>query len=229
MNGQSLPHGKLVRMAIVRYVGGFLALSAILFIPAGTLDYWEAWVYLAILFIPMFFVLLYLLRNDPDLLERRFRMREKEQTQKKIIGISWVIFLVVFVLPGLDRRFGWSQVPVWAVLAADGLVLLGYAIVFQVFRQNSYASRVIEVQKQQQVISSGLYGAVRHPMYLGMILLYGASPVALGSWWAWLFMIPMLGIIIARILDEERLLSRDLPGYEAYLRQVHYRLIPGIW
>ena len=108
MNDHTISRKELLRMAIVRYVGGFLALAAIFFIPAGTLDYWQAWVYLAILFIPMFFVLLYLLRNDPDLLERRFRMREKEQTQKKIIGFSWLIFLVAFVLPGLDRRFGWS-------------------------------------------------------------------------------------------------------------------------
>ena len=119
MTDQSLPRRKLLRMALVRYLGAFLALAALFFLPAGTLDYWQAWVYLAILFIPMGFVLVYLLRNDPDLLERRFRMREKESTEKKIIPLSWLIFLVAFLLPGLDRRYGWSQVPVWAVMAAD--------------------------------------------------------------------------------------------------------------
>jgi len=229
MNNHPLSHGELLRMAMVRYVGAILVLSAMFFLPAGTLNYWQAWVYLAILFIPMLFVLSYLLRNDPDLLERRFRMHEKESAQRKIIGFSWVFFLAAFLLPGFDQRFGWSQVPVWVVISADVLVLLGYGIVFLVFRQNTYASRVVEVEEKQQVISSGVYAIVRHPMYLGSILLYAASPMALGSWWALFPIIPIIGILVARIMDEERLLRRDLPGYEAYTHQVHYRLIPGIW
>lgn len=229
MNNEILSRQKLLRMALVRYFGAFLALAALFFLPAGTLDYWQAWVYLAILFIPMGFVLAYMLRNDPSLLERRFRLREKESTEKKIIPLSWLFFLAAFLLPGFDRRYGWSQVPVWMVIAADGLVLLGYGIVFLVFRQNTYASRVIEVEEQQQVISSGVYAVVRHPMYVGTLLLYGASTLALGSWWAFLPILPIIGIIIARILDEERLLARDLPGYKEYMQKVRFRLIPGIW
>ena len=186
MNPETISRQKLLRMALVRYLGAFLALAAFFFLPAGTLDYWQAWIYLAILFIPMGFVLVYMLRNDPGLLERRFRLREKESTEKKIIPLSWLFFLAVFLLPGFDRRYGWSQVPVWVVIAADVLVLLGYAIVFLVFRQNTYASRVIEVEEQQQVISSGVYAVVRHPIYVGTLLLYAASTLALGSWWAFL-------------------------------------------
>ena len=177
----------------------------------------------------MGFVLVYMLRNDPDLLERRFRIREKESTEKKIIPLSWLFFLAAFLLPGFDQRYGWSQVPVWVVIAADVLVLLGYGIVFLVFRQNTYASRVIEVEEKQQVISSGVYAIVRHPMYVGTLLLYGASTLALGSWWAFLPILPIIGIIIARILDEERLLARDLPGYREYMQKVRFRLLPGIW
>ena len=229
MNPETLSRQKLLRMALSRYFGGVVFLALLFFIPAGTLDYWQAWVYLAVIFIPMGFVLVYLLRSDPDLLERRFRMREKESTEKKIIPLSWLFFLVAFLLPGLDRRFGWSQVPAWVVIAADALVLLGYGIVFLVFRQNTYASRVIEVEQEQKVISSGVYAVVRHPMYVGMLLLYGASTIALGSWWAFLPVLPIIGIIIARVLDEERLLARDLPGYSEYMQKVRFRLIPGIW
>jgi protein-S-isoprenylcysteine O-methyltransferase Ste14 len=212
-----------------RYLMAFFALAAMFFLSAGTLAYWEAWLYLAILFIPMAFVMVYLLKNDPQLLERRMHMREREKAQKRIISFSWLWFLLAFLLPGLDHRFGWSDVPVGVVLLAAGLVLLGYGLVFWVFRANSYASRVIEVAQGQQVIDSGPYAIIRHPMYIGSIVLYVFSPLTLGSWWAMIPALPIIPILVLRILNEEKLLVKDLPGYEAYRQKVKYRLLPGIW
>jgi len=204
-------------------------IGLVLFLPAGTLRYWEAWVYLAILLIPMFFVMRYFLKHDPAFLARRMRMREKETPQRRISALSIPCFLLIFVLPGLDHRFGWSAMPVAVVLAADLLVLLGYAVILRVFRENRYASRIVEVEKGQHVIHTGPYAVVRHPMYLGVALMYTASPVALGSWWALLPALLILPILVARILNEEKLLMAELPGYVEYRQRTRYRLIPGIW
>ena len=221
--------GELVRMVLTRYLGAILVLSAMFFLPAGTLAYGEAWVYLAILFITMLFVLIYLFKNDPELLARRMKIREREAEQKLIIKLAYIPFLLAFVLPGFDKRFGWSNVPVGVVILADILVLLGYSIVFLVFRENRYASRVIEVEQGQTVISSGPYALVRHPMYLGSLLLYILSPLALGSYWAMLPAILIIPIIVARIRNEESVLERELTGYRAYMQKTRYRLIPGVW
>ncbi len=229
MNSSQTSQGELIRIVLVRFLGAILVLSAMFFLPAGTLAYREAWVYLAILFIPMLFVLIYLLKNDPALLARRMKMREREAEQKLIIKLSYIPFLLAFVLPGFDKRFGWSNVPVGVVILTDILVLLGYGIVFLVFRENRYASRVIEVEQGQTVISSGPYALVRHPMYLGSLLLYILSPLALGSYWAMLPAILIIPIIVARIRNEERVLERELTGYQAYMQKTRYRLIPGVW
>jgi protein-S-isoprenylcysteine O-methyltransferase Ste14 len=224
-----LSRAALTRLVLTRYFMALIALAAMFFLTAGSLAYWEAWLYLAILFIPMAFVMSYLLKNDPELLERRMRMRERERTQKRLISLSWLWFLLAFLLPGLDYRFGWSEVPVWVILAAAMLVLAGYGMVIWVFRENRYASRVIEVAQGQQVIDSGPYAVVRHPMYVGSIVLYVFSPLALGSWWAVLTALPIIPILAARILNEEKVLVKELPGYEEYRGKVKYRLIPGIW
>ena len=229
MTTSTLSRSTLTRLVLSRYLMAFFVLAAMFFIPAGTLAYWEAWLYLAILFIPMFFVGLWLLKNDPELLERRMRFREKETTQKRVINFSLIWFLLAFVLPGFDYRFGWSNVPLWVVLAAALLVLLGYFMVFWVFRENSYASRVIEVAQGQQVIDTGPYAFVRHPMYAGSIVLYVFSPLALGSWWAMISALPIIPLLIVRILNEEEILLRDLPGYAAYRQKVRFRLLPGVW
>ena len=229
MTETTLSNSSLTRLVLSRYLMAFFALAAMFFLSAGTLAYWEAWLYLAILFIPMAFVMVYLLKNDPQLLERRMHMREREKAQKRIISFSWLWFLLAFLLPGLDHRFGWSDVPVGVVLLAAGLVLLGYGLVFWVFRANSYASRVIEVAQGQQVIDSGPYAIIRHPMYIGSIVLYVFSPLTLGSWWAMIPALPIIPILVLRILNEEKLLVKDLPGYEAYRQKVKYRLLPGIW
>jgi protein-S-isoprenylcysteine O-methyltransferase Ste14 len=204
-------------------------LAAILFIPAGTLAYWEAWIYLGVLLIPFAFVLGYFLKNNPRFLERRMQMRERERAQRRIIGLSLLWFILAFVLPGLDRRFGWSDVPAPVVLAADLLVLLGYGLIVLVFRENQYASRTVQVEQGQQVISSGPYALVRHPMYLGAIVMYLASPVALGSWWALIPALAIVPILVARIVNEEKVLERDLPGYREYEQRTRRRLVPGIW
>jgi len=199
------------------------------FPPAGTWVYWQAWVYMAVLLIPMCVVLIYLLKNDPELLERRMRMREERREQRLIIKISYIFFLLAFLLPGFDVRFGWSNMPVWAVITADVSVFLGYGIFFRVMQVNSYASRVIEVASGQKVIDTGLYAVVRHPMYLGAILLYVASPLALGSYWAAIPAVLIIPLLAARILDEESTLEKDLPGYLEYKQKTRYRLIPFVW
>lgn len=229
MSNNQLSKGQLLKIVFSRLIVAFPALIAMLFLSAGTFAYWEAWVYLAVLIIPMSFVLIYLLNNSPELLERRMRLKEKEPAQKLILTIAFFCFLFAFLLPGFDQRFAWSQVPAFVVVLADVLVLLGYCIVFLVFRENPYASRVVEVEPGQKVISSGPYAVIRHPMYLGESLMFIFSPLALGSYWA---MIPALGIVlllVARIKNEERVMMRELAGYTEYMQKTVYRLVPGVW
>jgi len=224
----STPPG-LARTVYTRALLAVPALWAILFVPAGTLAYWEAWLYLAILLIPMFFVFRYLLKHDPQLLERRMQMREREVAQRRIITLSYLYFLVAFTLPGFDRRWGWSDVPPLVVIAADLLVMLGYGMFVLVLRENQYAARTIQVEQGQRVISSGPYALVRHPMYLGVTLMYLASPLALGSYWALLPALLIVPILVARIINEEKVLERDLAGYREYKQITRYRLLPGVW
>ena len=213
----------------VRLVVGIPTIFAVLFIPAGTLAYWEAWLYLAVILIPFAFVVVYLFRHSPELLARRMHTREKETTQSRVIWLSLFYFLLIFILPGLDHRFGWSDVPMWLVLAADGIVLAGYGIIVLVFRENRYASRVVEVAQGQQVIDTGPYAVVRHPMYVGTLLMYFLTPLALGSYWALLPATLILPLLIVRIRNEETVLTRDLVGYAAYMQRTRYRLVPYIW
>lgn len=219
----------LMRAAIVRVGLGLPAVALIVIAPAGRWDYWQGWMYLGTLFIPMFFVLAWFWKRDPALLERRLRTREKEAAQRKVIAASFLYFLVVFVLPGLDVRFGWSKVPAPASIAADALVLVGYMTFVRVMAVNSYLSRTVEVDAGQRVVSTGPYAVVRHPMYAGVGLLYLASPVALGSYWAVIPALSIVPLLAARILNEEKVLLRDLPGYGEYIRKVRYRLVPGVW
>ncbi len=229
MANQSEKKISLAARAIRMTILGFIVLAAFFFLPAGTLKFLEAWVYLAILFIPMLGVMVYLLRNNPGLLEHRLNIKERREQQKGIIKGALLVFILAFLMPGFDKRFGWSQLPGWLVIFSDVMILVGYSIFFLVIRENSYASRTVEIQEGQKVISSGPYAIVRHPMYVGVLLLYLFSPLALGSWVA---LIPMLGIvpfIIIRIIDEEKALNQELEGYREYTQKVQYRLIPGVW
>lgn len=219
----------LKRTVAVRAGLGLPIIALIIILPAGKWDYWQGWMYLLTLFIPMFFIFSYLLKNDPALLERRMRMREKESVQRKIAAISWLYFLTAFTLPGLDVRFGWSNVLPWVSITANVIFFAGYMIFFWVLLTNSFLSRVVEVESNQKVISSGPYALVRHPMYAGVIIMYLASPVALGSYWALLPAVLIIPLLTARIRNEEQVLLRDLPGYAEYLQKVKYRLLPNIW
>ena len=229
MSNKPPSKSELLKLVFSRLFVAFPVLMAMLFLPAGTFAYWEAWVYLAVLIVPMSFVLVYLLKHAPGLLERRMRLKEKEPAQRLILVVGFFCFFFAYLLPGFDKRFAWSQVPEVVVIVADLIVLFGYGIVFLVFRENPYASRVIEVEPGQKVISSGLYAVIRHPMYLGESLMFIFSPLALGSYWA---MIPALGIVlllVARIRNEEQVMMRELEGYPEYMQRTVYRLIPGIW
>ena len=221
---QAIKKGAYLRVALALPI-----FALVIVLPAGKWDYWQGWLYLLILYIPMFFVLYYLLKNDPALLQRRMRMREKESVQRRIIVLSLVYFLVAFSLPGFDVRFGWSNVPAWVSLVADVLVFIGYMTFVWVLMVNSYLSRVVEVEAGQKVVSTGPYAIVRHPMYAGISLMYVATPVALGSFWALIPAVFIVPLLIARIRNEEQVLLRDLSGYAEYTQKVKYRLLPGVW
>ncbi|MBI5954735.1 MAG: isoprenylcysteine carboxylmethyltransferase family protein [Chloroflexi bacterium] len=219
----------LTKAMILRAGLGLPILALIIILPSGRWDYWQGWMYLFTLFIPMFFIFGYLLKNDPALLERRMRMREKEAAQRKIIALSYLYFLVAFIMPGFDVRFGWSNVPPLVSLIADVFVFVGYVGFFWVLVTNSFLSRVMEVDANQKVISSGPYAIVRHPMYAAVSIMYIASPLALGSYWAVLPAALIVPLLVARIRNEEQVLRRELPGYDEYVNTVRFRLIPGVW
>jgi len=229
MENTQLSQSELIKLVGSRLIIGIPALLLILFLPAGTFAYWEAWVYLAILLIPMSIVMFYFLKKAPELLARRMKLKEKEVEQKLIIKLAFIPFLLAFILPGIDKRLGWSNVPITIIVVAEILVFIGYILFFLVLKENQFASRVIEVEKGQKVIQSGPYRLVRHPMYMGAILMYVASPLALGSYWAIIPAIFIIPIFIARILNEESVLTKELEGYSEYKLKTRYRLIPGIW
>ena len=229
MTTESVNTKGLTRRAILAAASAVAVFCLMFFAPAGTFAYWQAWAYMGVVLIPMLFVMVYMLRNAPELLARRLQMRERERTQKGVIGFGILFLFGAFLVPGFDRRWGWSTMPWWAVVAADLLVLLGYAMIFRVFRENQYTSRTVQVEQGQQVISTGPYATVRHPMYVGVLVFYLASPIALGSWWACLPAAVIIPILVVRILNEELVLERDLPGYKEYKQKTRYRLLPGIW
>ncbi len=229
MDAKPLSRTALLWLTLTRLLAGIVLIGGMLFVPAGTLRYWEAWLYMGLLFAPVAIVGAVLFIKDPELLERRMRTREKESPQKKVIAVSSLILLAVYLIPGFDQRYAWSTVPPTLVVLADILILLGYLLFALTIRENRYASRVVEVQDSQVVIRTGPYALVRHPMYLAVSVIFTLSPLALGSYWA---LIPalLLPIVLAgRIGNEEQLLRRDLKGYEDYCKQVKYRLLPHIW
>ena len=203
-----------------------------LFLPAGTARWWQAWVYVALFAGSCIAITLYLLRHDLELLQRRLAAgpgAEKEHRQKLIQALAAVAFLGMFLVPGFDRRFAWSAVPLPLTVAGDLFVVAGFWIVFLTFRENSYTSATIETAENQPVISTGPYAAVRHPMYAGALLMLLGTPLALDSLWALAAFVVMLAVIVWRLRDEERVLARDLPGYDAYRAKVRHRLVPLVW
>jgi protein-S-isoprenylcysteine O-methyltransferase Ste14 len=215
---------------------GLLRLQAILalviFVPAGSLYYWQGWLFWIVFFACVLVVTLYFVKHDPHLIENRMEAgptAETEKTQKIIQAFTGVLAAALVIVSALDHRFQWSRVPATIILMSELLIVCGFAIVFEVFKENSFAASTIKVEAEQRVIATGLYGWVRHPMYVGGALMILAAPLALGSLWALLIAVALNTGIVVRLLDEERYLSANLPGYEAYRHQVRYRLIPLLW
>jgi len=229
MEKEANKKSRIRKQMITRLIIFFLVFCIVFFLPSRTLNYWEAWVYMGIIFILATVIILYFVTHDPELLERRMKTKEKVKEQKLIIRLGWFLFLPTFIIPGFDKYYGWSQVPVYIIVISDILVLIGYLIVFRVFRENSYASRVVEIDPGQKVISTGPYRIVRHPMYSGILLMYGLTPLALGSYWALTGSFFLFIIIVVRIFNEEKYLEENLDGYKEYLQRTKFRIIPGIW
>jgi protein-S-isoprenylcysteine O-methyltransferase Ste14 len=214
-------------LAVVAIVMGLL-----LFVPAGTVDYWQAWVYWSIFTGASALITLYLMRKDPALLKRRMSggpMAEKQPVQKFIMLCVSVGIIALLVVPALDQRFGWSAVPLAAIVAGDVLVAVGLGLVFLVYRENTFTSATIEVAENQKVVSTGPYAIVRHPMYASASLYLLGTPLALGSYWGFVPIAAMMPFLIWRLLDEERFLARNLPGYTDYQKRVRHRLVPFMW
>jgi protein-S-isoprenylcysteine O-methyltransferase Ste14 len=217
---------------IAQLLALILVFAAIIFAAAGTLDYWQAWLFLACCFVASLMLSVWLVRHDPALLQRRMRggpFAEGERSQKVIMTLTSLGFVAGLVVPGLDRRFGWSDMPAAIAILGDVLLLAGWFGIYRVFQANSYAAATIRVDSGQTVISTGPYAIVRHPMYAAAVVMILGIPIALGSWWGVLVWVALLLTLAWRLLDEERLLVRDLEGYAEYRRKVPWRLIPGIW
>ncbi len=206
-----------------------VVLALLLLVPAGTPDYWQAYAYLLALAVPAVVAVGHFLANDPAVLERRLRSRETELTQKAVIAVIALLLVAGYLVCGLDRRGGWSNVPLAAVLAADLVVFLGYSLVFLVLQFNRHASRIVEVEAGQQVVRTGPYAIVRHPMYSGALLTFIATPVALGSWWGLSLFVFVPLLLVPRILNEEQVLRQRLEGYRQYCNEVRWRLLPLVW
>ncbi len=220
------------RKAFLGLVWLMILLGILLFIPAGTLKFWQAWVYLIIFGGSSFLITLFLIKEDMELLKRRLRAgaaAEQEKSQKIIQILAFFSFIGIIILPGFDHRFGWSRIPIYLVVVGEILELFGFIIVFRVFRENSFTSATIEVAANQKVVSTGPYSIVRHPMYSGVLLLLLFTPVALGSFWDLLIAVFIFMIVIWRLLDEEKFLAKNLPGYTDYCQKTRFRLIPKIW
>jgi len=219
----------LIIRALVMYILSLLFMVLLIFLPAGSLKFRNGWLFIGVLFTAMFIVLTWLMVKDPDLLAKRLKTKEKEKPQKAYLTLSMIVLLFTFIIPGLDYRFHWSDVPVPIVVVATVIMLAGYLIFFAVMRQNTYASRVIEIQEGQKLIDTGLYSLVRHPMYLGASILFVPAPLVLGSWYALIPVVLVPILLIIRIMNEEKVLVDGLKGYSEYMKKVRYRLIPYIW
>ena len=225
----SLSPGRLLILGILRVLVALTVIGAIFFGTAGTLRYMNGWIYLGTFILLMGAGLSILFVKDKALFEKRMRTNERDKSQRIFVIISSILITMTFTIPGLDYRFGWSRVPIWLVIVGDTVLAFSYILYVVVMWQNRYASRVVEIQKEQKLIDTGLYGVVRHPMYMAMTIVYLATPVVLGSYWALIPMILFPVLLGYRAVNEEKLLREGLPGYEEYMRKVKYRIIPFVW
>lgn len=222
-------NGKLLIQALSKFTLGLLVISLLIFVPAGTLDYWNGWLFMALLFIPMFAGGIVLMVKNPELLAKRLRAKEKELEQKNVIILSSLMFITGFVLAGLDYRYGWLELPQGLIGVASLIFLIGYGLYAVVLRENTYLSRTVEIQENQQVIDRGLYGIVRHPMYLATIIMFLSMPLVLGSAIAFLVFLIYPFLMAKRIKNEEEVLEKGLSGYTEYKKRVKHKLIPFVW
>ena len=220
---------KLFFQAITKFLIGALLVGALIFVPAGTIKFLNGWIFMGVLFVPMFIFGIYLMFKNPDLLKRRLNAKEKEGEQKTVIALSGLMFMAGFVIAGLNYRFGWVVLPNIVTIIASIVFVLSYILYAEVLRENAYLLRTIEVEKGQKVVDTGMYGIVRHPMYSVTILLFLSIPLILGSIISFVIFLMYPFIIIKRIKNEEKVLERDLDGYIEYEKKVKYRLIPFIW
>lgn len=220
---------KLFLSALEKYVMGLLFMAVLVFLPAGSLRFWNGWLLIGLLFVPMLILGVVLFIKAPKLLRKRLNAKEKSADQQGVVAVSGLMFFGGFIVAGLDHRLSWSAVPDWVVIAASAVFLISYALYAEVMRENAYLSRTIEVQEGQRVIDTGLYGIVRHPMYAVTLWLFLAIPLILGSWYALILFVIYPAVIAVRIRGEEKLLEEELPGYKEYKKKVKYRMIPFIW
>ena len=222
-------NAKLFIQGLGKFLAGILLLGILIFLPAWSLHYWQGWLLMGILFVPMFVAGIVLLAKNPELLRKRLDAKEEEKEQKAVLALSGLMFITAFVLAGFNWRFGWIPLPDWAVWTAAGVFLAAYLLYAEVLRENTYLSRTIEVQEGQKVIDTGLYGIVRHPMYMSTLVLFLAMPLVLGSIPSFAVMLLYIPIIAKRIRNEEAVLEEGLPGYREYKTRVRYKVIPFIW
>lgn len=220
---------KLFTQAIFKFLGGLLIVGLLLFLPAGTFVWRQAWLLLGILFVPMFIAGLIMMKRAPDLLRKRLDAKEEEEEQKTVIVLSGLMFLAAFIVAGLNFRFRWIVLPVWVSWAAAVLFLLAYVLYAEVLRENVWLSRTVEVQENQKVVDTGLYGIVRHPMYMTTLLLFLSMPLVLGSVISFVIMLLYIPIIAKRIRNEEQVLEGGLEGYAEYKKRIRYKVIPFVW
>ena len=215
--------------ALIKYLVGVVMVGALVMLPAGSAEYWQGWLFMAVLFIPIFIVGVVMFVRSPELLEKRLRAKEGASEQSIVVRLSGLLFIAAFVIAGFNWRYGWCVLPEWAVWSAVVLFVAGYMLYAEVLRENAYLSRTIEVQAGQKVVDTGLYGVVRHPMYTATILIFLSMPLVLASPLSFALMLIYIPLIIKRIKHEERLLKRELEGYGDYMQRVRYRLIPYIY
>lgn len=220
---------KLALEAICKFVMGLALCALLLFVPAGTWQYAGAWAFLALLFVPMLALGLWLYAKHPSLLQKRLENREKQTAQKTAVGLSGLLFILGFVLCGLGHRFRWTVVPLWLRVASAVIQLLAYGAYAEVMRENAWLSRTVQVHEGQQVVSTGLYGVVRHPMYAATIFLFLSIPLVLGSWVGFAAFVPFVPVLMMRTVEEEKLLVKELNGYAEYQQKVKWRLMPFLW
>lgn len=214
---------------MTKYMIGLLLVGALIFLPAGTFAYWQGWLLICILFIPMFIAGFVMMKKSPELLRKRLNVKEEQDEQKVVILLSGLMFLTAFIVAGLNYRFGWILLPAWVSYAAAAVFLVAYALYAEVLRENAYLSRTVEVQEGQKVIDTGLYGIVRHPMYMTTLLLFLSMPLVLGSILSFVITLLYIPIIAKRIRNEEQVLENGLEGYTEYKKRVKYKVIPFIW